>query len=307
MKDKSGNAIPFPGELGMAPTWEHGACTKDCQEQISACVLAHVNTAGVHIPLWMDGDSPALGWGQSPSYPYQEGSFFGNIFTSPPTMYYCDGKDFAVGVVQGRIGANGTTGPYKNPFAKGFCNTSCTPQDMPNQNDGFKACMGYNHVVTVWRNVDSSSNVAGSTAAFDPTIDYKVCNRVGGGCLDLKNGATAYWTRIVLNPYSTSSTTIRWNIIQNSSGQYKFVNKRTGMLLDVSGGGTANGTELLIYPETGGLNQIWTFSRTGDGFYKFSPASNAGSGLDNHTTGGNVVEWSYTGASSQEWSVTPAN
>ena len=43
-------------------------------------------------------DATELGWGQSASYPYQEGSFFGNIFTSPPTMYYCDGKDFAVGV-----------------------------------------------------------------------------------------------------------------------------------------------------------------------------------------------------------------
>ena len=107
----------------------------------------------------MDGDSPALGWGQSSAYPYQEGSFFGNIFISPPKMYYCDGSGFDVGVVEGRIGANGTTGPYTNPFGggKGYCKDNCTAQDIPNQNDGFKACMGYNHVVTVWRDATGTT------------------------------------------------------------------------------------------------------------------------------------------------------
>ena len=193
LKDANNNPIPFTGEMGMAPEWENHACGTDCQQQISACVLAHVNTSGVHISLWMDGDSPALGWGQNAAYPYQEGSFFGNIFTSTPTMYYCNGKDFAVGTVPGRIGANGTTGPYTNPFnsGKGYCKDACVPQDIPNQNDGYKACKGFNHVVTVWRNVDTSANVAGSSAAFDPAMDYKVCNRSSGMCLDVAGGSTS--------------------------------------------------------------------------------------------------------------------
>jgi hypothetical protein len=261
----------------------------------------------------MDGDSPAPRLGQSPNYPYQEGSFFGNIFTSPPTMYYCDGKDFAVGVVQGRIGANGTTGPYTNLSANGRCNynTFCTPQDMPNQNDGFKACMGYNHVVTVWRNVDTSANVAGSSAAFDASIDYKVCNRSSGQCLDLKGGNTADWTPIVQNPYSSSSTSMRWNIIQASPGKYKFINKKSGKLLDVTGGFTTNGTAVIEYTANGSQNQLWTFTRTGDGYYKFSPGSNSAAALDNYgssTAPGNaIVEWAYNGGFNQEWTVAPAN
>ena len=60
MKDLSGNPIPFAGQLGMVPSWEYGACNKDCQEIISACVLAHVNTAGIHVPLFLDATE--LGW-----------------------------------------------------------------------------------------------------------------------------------------------------------------------------------------------------------------------------------------------------
>src|SRR3569833_544835 len=167
LKDGSGNPMPFSGELGMAPEWEYGKCSQDCQQQISACVLAHVNTTGIHISLWMAGDSPALGWGQRPDYPQQEGSFYGNIYTSPPTMSYCNGKDFDVGVVPGRIGAGQPGAPYKNPFSgSGYCKDNCAAQDYPHQADGYKACYGWNHVVTVWRNAAVDSLLAsGSTTS----------------------------------------------------------------------------------------------------------------------------------------------
>jgi hypothetical protein len=110
------------------------------------------------------GDSSALGWGQSSSYPNQEGSFFGNIFVSPPTAFYCNGKDFAVGVVPGRIGAGQAGAPYANPFwGSGYCKDNCVPQDQPNQNDGYKACAGWNHVVTVWRNADGTTTTTTTT------------------------------------------------------------------------------------------------------------------------------------------------
>jgi len=52
---------------------EWGACGVDCEQQITACMLAHVNTSGVHIPLWLDGDSTAIGWNLDSDYPYEEG------------------------------------------------------------------------------------------------------------------------------------------------------------------------------------------------------------------------------------------
>src|SRR2546430_2241652 len=104
-QDAGGASHTFYGEIGLAPAWQWGSCDSECQLQVTPCMLAHVNTSGVHIPLWIVGDNSILGWGLDSAYPYEEGSFFGNIFVSPPKAYYCNGKDFDVGVVPGRIGA----------------------------------------------------------------------------------------------------------------------------------------------------------------------------------------------------------
>ena len=166
-EDSDGVPYTFLGEIGLAPSWQWGACDSECQLQITPCMLAHVNTSGVHIPLWIVGDNPILGWGlDSAGYPDEEGSFFGNIFVSPPTAFYCNGKDFDVGVVPGRIGAGLGNAPYKDPFGgTGYCRDNCTPADIPNQNAGYKACMGYNHVITVWRNPDPSTITSTTSSA----------------------------------------------------------------------------------------------------------------------------------------------
>jgi hypothetical protein len=150
----------FSGQLGMYPSWEWGACDVQCQEHITSCMLAHINTTGHNIPIWLDSPNPAIGWGRSPSYPHQEGSFFGNIFTTPPRAYYCGGPGFGTNVVPSRIGATRVAAAYVNPFgwAGAQCplpgpgiDSSCVNADYPNSGDGYKACAGYNHVMTVWR------------------------------------------------------------------------------------------------------------------------------------------------------------
>ena len=43
-------------------------------------MMAHVNTAGVHVPLWLDSNDAAIGWGiDRTNFPMQEGTFFGDI------------------------------------------------------------------------------------------------------------------------------------------------------------------------------------------------------------------------------------
>jgi hypothetical protein len=166
-QDDNGVSYTFAGAIGVAPEWEWGVCyASECQQQVTACMLAHINTTGAHIPLWLDGDSTAIGWDQDAAYPYEEGSFFGNIFVSPPQAFYCNGKDFDVGVVPGRIGAGQGDAPYVDPFnGNGYCKDHCTPADIPHQDDGYKACIGYNHVVTVWRNPDPSTIAATATSS----------------------------------------------------------------------------------------------------------------------------------------------
>lgn len=294
----NGVTYKFDGLLGVGAAWETGACNKDCQEHISACVLAHINTTGQNVALYLDGDHPALGWGQNSSYPYQEGSFFGNIFTSPPTAQFCNGKDFDKGLVAGRLGANSGS-PYVNPFSWGssYCKDHCTPQDIPNQNDGYKACNGWNHVVTVWRN-------------FDPNTDYKVCNRATGKCLKVDADSTADAAKIVQATYASSNTSMRWRMVQTAAGQYKFTNKKSGKVLDIYGGSTANGTALIQWPSNNATNQRFSFTPTGDGFYKFSPVSNAAASLDvpgwSTTENLAIQQYSYGGGNNQQWNIVPA-
>ena len=80
-QDAERTSVHLPGGLGLCPQWKNGGIATDraCQNMVSACMMAFVNTAGVHIPIWLDSESPTIGWGVSPNYPKQEGTFFGNI------------------------------------------------------------------------------------------------------------------------------------------------------------------------------------------------------------------------------------
>jgi hypothetical protein len=299
-QDLTGASYTFTGQIGVAPEWEWGTCGSDCQQQVSACMLAHVNTSGQHIMLWLDGDSAAIGWGRSADYPYQEGSFFGNIFTSPPTAYYCNGKDFDQGVVPGRLGAGQPGAPYTNPLttAGGYCKDQCAGSDYPHLGDGYKACVGWNHVVTVWRN-------------FDPNTNYKICSRLTGKCLDIAGGSTSNSAGLIQSGYAGSNSQ-KWKILQVSAGKYKIINANSGKGLDVPMGWTWDGNGVQQYDFNGGTNQQWSFTPSGTGFYKFSPTSNLNASLNvrsNSTADGAPIEqWTWnSGWYSEQWAITPVN
>lgn len=148
--DQYGKSYTFAGSLGVAPEWETGACGQSCQGWVTACMLAMVNTTGMHYPIWVDGQPTGVGWGTDPAYPLQEGSFFGNMFASDGPAYYCEGRDYGTKAIPGRIGGAQTDAPYADVWATNKCSTFCTPADIPHQNDGSKACFGFNQVLTVW-------------------------------------------------------------------------------------------------------------------------------------------------------------
>ena len=45
--DQLGNLFTFKGSIGLAPEYKNSACDARCQEAISACLEAHINTSGV--------------------------------------------------------------------------------------------------------------------------------------------------------------------------------------------------------------------------------------------------------------------
>jgi len=149
-QDQNGVNYTFPGSLGLASAWGTSSCGQTCQMWVSACMLSMVNTTGMHYPIWIDGQPATVGWGQNISYPYQEGSFFGNLFTSSGPAYYCEGRDFGVKPIPGRIGSLQETPPYTDINVGTKCTAFCTPADYPHADDGSKACSGWNQVLTVW-------------------------------------------------------------------------------------------------------------------------------------------------------------
>ena len=192
-KDQNGVSYTFPGGIGLCPAWKNGgiATNRTCQNMISACMMAHVNTAGVNVPLWLTSQAPAIGWGYSPSFPQQEGTFFGNIMmtgdltsvnmtgVTGPVAYFCEGAGITAGVVAGRLTEGATNVPYKNPYGTNVkcANGSTAPGQKSTSGqvgpDGYQQacangyCFQNGEPITVWRNPSY-------TPGFDSAYRYKL-------------------------------------------------------------------------------------------------------------------------------------
>jgi hypothetical protein len=83
----SGKTYTWPGSLGLAPGWANGHAINEAEQQIiSACLAAHINKYGIHVPLSILGRTAT----QEPisysaeelqTFNRREGCFFGNLFT----------------------------------------------------------------------------------------------------------------------------------------------------------------------------------------------------------------------------------
>jgi hypothetical protein len=90
---KSVEGVPtdFHGALGLAPEWEDEECDQDCQEWVTACLLARTNVSEQAVELHLAGDHLALGTELSLEFPIYEASFFGNLFADEDAQYMCRG------------------------------------------------------------------------------------------------------------------------------------------------------------------------------------------------------------------------
>jgi hypothetical protein len=265
-QDQYGNSYTFQGSLGVAPEVESGTCDLDCQEKVSGALLAHVNNSGLHVGIWLVGPDNGIGWGSSPDFPFQEGTYFGNLFAQNIPGNYCTGKNMGAGDAKGRLGSPfGNNSAIMNaPYGWQWDNAS--QQNVPSycvntqnsslgctaQNEGFSSCNDptpaapyaaghrWNHPVTVYRN-------------FEPTMLFKICNKNGGNakCLGVVGGSAASGANVEIRSY-TGAAGQTWQILQGSTaGTYKIINKSSGMSLDV------NGTQVVQKPYT---NQAFPIS-----------------------------------------------
>ncbi len=90
---------PLEGLLGMAPQWRHSHLSRNAQEWVSACLLAHVNAFEISVAISVRGAGPRSNQmlvannDERAGYPVYEASFFGNIFDTAQPMYACWGDN----------------------------------------------------------------------------------------------------------------------------------------------------------------------------------------------------------------------
>jgi hypothetical protein len=86
------SAESYPGILGLATDWGDGPIDPSEQPWISACLIGRVNYYGIHVSLSSRGSDPALVTSpeEVSDYTYEEGAFWGDVFSDSPTAYACD-------------------------------------------------------------------------------------------------------------------------------------------------------------------------------------------------------------------------
>jgi hypothetical protein len=95
--DAQGNpqSATYVGQLGLAPDWAHAPLTRRSdQEYVSACLAARTNYFGVTVQISVRGYALSLientSAAELAAFPYVEGAFWGNLFSSTPYLDACD-------------------------------------------------------------------------------------------------------------------------------------------------------------------------------------------------------------------------
>jgi hypothetical protein len=154
---------------------------------------------------------------------------------------------------------------------------------------------------------------------FGPDKAYEICNRVSGKCLDVQDASTEVGAPLVQHTLSSAAASQGWTMVLKFPGQYKFVNVGTTQCAEAANGvfnGSINGGRLQQDKCAGdtATNQMWSFTPTGDGFYKigtvtFEDGSGDGS-IDLPSgslsaDGAATVQNKWNGSASQQWSIAP--
>jgi hypothetical protein len=231
----------------------------------------------VHVPLWLDSQHPKIGWGVSPSFPSQEGTFFGNIIetgslqpinmtgVTGPKAYFCEGAGITAGIVSGRLGSTQSGSPYVNPYGANVkCNSGQTAAGPTSAGmsapDGYQqACAnGYcwqnGEPITVWRN-------ASYTPSFDTIYRYDLEPQVSTG-FRMEVSTPAAGTKVTKASRNASSDAQKFTILKHgSTANWKIALKQnTSLCFMPTGRGKTDGTNLEVQGCDGSTDQAWAIS-----------------------------------------------
>jgi len=290
--DNYGRSHSFGGLMNLAPNWLNGTPSAADESNVSSCVLARMNTAGMHVPLWMDSGSSSIGWGQNSAFPVQEAAYFGSVMRAASDgrvhAWYCEGRDYKRGIVPGRLGAGDASGIYTNPWGAGeLCDNHCTKYGT----DGYTSCNGVANPITVWRQ-------ASYNPVFDDNYVYKLINVSSHLALDVAGNNTGE-NAIVDQWYENGGTNQQFRIIQVATSQWKIVGVASGKVITNRNGSSANA---LMNSYNGGATDNWAIDDHNGHFIIRNKSTNAYLRSVNTGAGSVVaVTTGYSGAADTDW------
>ena len=126
------------GLLGLTPDWASGKAPSEVEQQlVSACLAAHGNKYGAHVPISILGRNAKdkeipLAHNELNLYPNREACFFGNLFKSEGLYVANDGTRLSstesATRMCGLVNTDGTVREECEPLAFiGSCATYCQP------------------------------------------------------------------------------------------------------------------------------------------------------------------------------------
>lgn len=89
--DVDGSAASYCGALGVAPTWATTPLSQTDQWRVTSCLMARTNAYGYQVAISLRGEGITVDQTER-TYTYDEGAFWGNIFSPNPALYACTGN-----------------------------------------------------------------------------------------------------------------------------------------------------------------------------------------------------------------------
>jgi len=298
-KDQNGKSYTFSGMFGLAPGWETGSCGTSCQEAVSACMMSHLNVAGVHVAIWLDSPISAIGFGTSSTYPNEEGTFFGNLFVTSNgkvPAYYCEGAGFAKGIVPGRLGATSSAaGIFTNPFGSGaLCSSKCVAASSGHKGQGYSSCNGYTSPITVWR-------AASYRPVFDNGYVYRFVNSKSKLAMDVAGSSTSDGATVLQYAPFTDRLNQQFKIVQTASSTWKILAVHSGKAIV----GTGNGDDSAVKQDTfsSATTDVWGIDDHNGHFKVINKSSSQALESPNNSSSAALETSTYEGDSNQDWDI----
>jgi hypothetical protein len=136
---QTGASYAWPGLLGLAPTWTNRPMTIAEQQVITACLLAHANKYGIHVPVAVEGRTAAgaalpQANGELTTFSVKEAAFFGNTVAGEGAFVCLDHATWDASRSSARAcgydtHASGASTACAPMYQVGACNNFCT-QDL---------------------------------------------------------------------------------------------------------------------------------------------------------------------------------